>query len=168
MPPFRLDFTAPERVSADGVRGTPSGFCLTPPDAGWIRCHIERADFRPPRMRLLPLADLWRWSVAVAMGLLPATARTDEEGREVLWVAEALPENRLRLSLSRRGDTRSSFDPARLSGAIAWTEDRGAFLARRPRGNAGRGCRARSFPRSRAPADDARNHGRMGCLAGKP
>lgn len=63
MLPFRLDFTAPERVSVDGVRVTPPGFRLTPPDAGWIRCHIEGADFRPPRCAFCrwPICGGGRW-----------------------------------------------------------------------------------------------------------
>lgn len=132
MPPFHLEFAAPEYNPTDGPLVTVPGFRLTPPDAGWIRCHIEGADFLPIRMSDVfpPLADLWLWSVAVARGLLPVTARIDEEGTEVLLAAEALPEGRLRLSLIRRGDTRSSFEPGRVIDAIAWTEERRAFLAR--------------------------------------
>ncbi len=132
MQPFHLDFAAPEYNPTDGPLATAPGFRLTPPEAGRIRCHVESADFPPIDMSnvIPPLADLWLWSVAVARGLLPVTVHIDEEGTEVLYVAEELPAERLRLSLIRREGRRFSFEPGRVIDAIAWTEERCAFLAR--------------------------------------
>ncbi len=132
MQPFHLNFAAPGHNLTGNILTTPPGFRLDPPEAGWIFCHIEGADFLPIRMSNVhpPLADLWLWSVAVARGLLPVTVRIAEEGTEVLFAAEELPEGRLHLSLIRREDTRYSFEPGRVIDAITWTEDKRAFLAR--------------------------------------
>lgn len=131
MPRFRLDFAAPPHNPAHSLPAAAPGFRLDPPAAGWIICHVDRAGFLPIRLSDVfpPLADLWLWSMAVAWGLLPVSARIDEEGTEVLIAAEALPGERLRLSLIRRMD-RSSFEPGRVVDAIVWMEARHAFLAR--------------------------------------
>lgn len=132
MQPFHLDFVAPEYNPTDSPLVTAPGFRLDPPEAGWIICHIEGADFLPLRMSYVfpPLADLWLWSVAVARGLLPVTVRIDEEGTVVLFSAEERPEGRLRLSLIRRMETLFFSEPGEVIDAIAWTEERRAFLAR--------------------------------------
>lgn len=131
MQPFHLDFAVPGYNPKGSLLATAPGFRLTPPEAGWIYCHIDGADFLTIRMSYVfrPLADLWLWSVAVARGLLPVTVRIDEEGTEVYFAAEELPEGRLHLSLIRCGNTRSC-ESGRVIDAIAWMEDRHAFLAR--------------------------------------
>lgn len=132
MAPYHLDFAKPRCCAAASLLAAPPGFRLTPPEAGGILCHVEGADFLPIRLShvFAPLADLWLWSMAVASGLLPASARIDEEDTEVLFAAEELPEGRLRLSLIRREDARFSFERGRVIDAIAWAEDRRSFLAR--------------------------------------
>lgn len=131
MHPFRLDFAAPPQSPTVSLLAAAPDFRLDPPAAGWIICHVERADFLPIRLSDVfpPLADLWLWSQAVAQGLLPVRVRIDEEGADVLLAAENLPEGHLRLSLIRRMDA-SSFEPERVIDAIVWTEARHVFLAR--------------------------------------
>lgn len=132
MRPFKLNFAAPGHAFTGNFLATPPGFRLDPPEAGWIICHLVGADFLPLRMSYVfpPLADLWLWSVAVARGLLPVTVRIDEEGTAVFFSAEERPEGRLRLSLIRRMETLLSSEPGEVIDAIAWTEERRAFLSR--------------------------------------
>jgi len=112
-------------------RNTPPPLRLSRPEHGWIDLFIgEAGPFAPVSLSNVypPLADLWYWSCALALGLLPATVRVYDESEYFFLSAERVNDGALRLRALRT--VYDSPEAGAPGACLVWEEPRRDFLRR--------------------------------------
>lgn len=133
MDTYDLTFEALLEGGSHRVLDAPPRLRLAGPEHGWIDLVVgeEGGEFAPVTLSQVypPLADLWAWSLAVAWGLMPVTVRLDEESNLVYLMADMLPEDRLRIELTRAHGYQPPNEAAP-EARLCWVEPRQDFLRR--------------------------------------